>query len=191
MERLFRSPLSKTVDQGARISRIGWLEIEIPNDKKREEKEGFEVPIPHLVIGSPKFKELDLLVKLNRLPSSVTVRMSMEVKVEGGVHLKFYKKDPNQPKGIPITSFEIKPVMKDIQEKMLRFLDYAKNADKLFLDIQDTMGEKTIDANGKEIVMDKVIRVSFEKEKSKPKDRKFLYRKTDSIITQVAREGVH
>lgn len=187
MERIFRNPLSKGIEQGARISRIGWLEMEIPDYKKREEDEGFSVPIPHLVIGSPRFRELEMLLRLMKSPKNITIRMSMEVKVNGVVHLRFYKKDTNQTKGTPITSFDLKPVM-DSQDKIIRFMDYAKNSPKAFLDIQDTIGDVSRDDNGNSLTVNKVVRVSFEKEKYNEKERKFLYRKTDSIITNITKK---
>lgn len=166
MERVFRHLSEKQIDIGAQQATVGWMEIPITDRFKHFENEVTASNIPMIVIGSPLFKDLKVALEAAKAPPQVEIGVKVECMTSPEVKVQMFGKQPNQSKFELITTFNIRVMRLDEQQKMDRFHNISKECPVAYLDFQDTVNQKA-------------VRLALKKIKNK--DRKFTYIRTKCI----------
>lgn len=182
---------ANTIRHGDRMARVGWLQVELPDQHKEEEGQTFVFPVPCIIIGSPKWEEQHDLIGSMRLDPSIQVYTKLDFLTGGSVELCLYRsyemKDgkPDLPDQDPqietipleegngkvqfLSRFTFTPARSAelIQYDLVR--DYAKNSDKFFIDGINTVGA---DVEGKN-----AYRMLLRRYKLSKDNRTFWYRR--------------
>jgi len=166
MEKKYNKFLTRNMisQHGKNEAFFGWIE---PQDLKEIVKnKEVATPIPLISMAAPQFKGLAGLIGLCNSDETITVKMSVEIQ-DWGISLKFAKVEGKNPYPQRVGEFEIRPAQSNIQEKMIKFLDYCHKSNEIFLEIKDSA------LNTK----DRFVRVEFSKEGKKKNEKKFYFTK--------------